>query len=95
MISKAGEPRARHRTVAILDSFLEEASHPFSKSKLKKARTNTGVKDGIQEYFLEKLFKAGDSTVSSGKQAAIDNVLRTFPPHITSPVWRMPGMWSF
>ena len=59
-----------------LDSYLTQAKIVGNKTGLKKHRTETGIKDTIQEHFLEKLFASykGKSGTKQ-KQEALVNIL--------------------
>lgn len=80
------------QTKSTLDDFFASAQTLFTKSRLKKERTNTGIKDTIQEHFLEQIFKAvNEASGKPDKVAAIRRTVSTFPENITSPVWRLAG----
>ena len=55
-------------------------------------RTESGVKDTYQMFFLDKIFKSYKKKRGrESKQAALDREIETLPDIITSPVWRIKG----
>lgn len=75
-----------------LDSFLNQAKDVGNKTALKKLRTETGIKDTTQEFFLEKLFASYKGKIGiRKKQEALDAAVDHLPPNITSAVWRIDG----
>ena len=51
----------------MLDSYFEKATVIGSKTELKKAQTQTRIKDTVQEFHLEKLFASYRQAWSIGK----------------------------
>ncbi|KAF5318718.1 hypothetical protein D9619_011028 [Psilocybe cf. subviscida] len=88
---KPGRARRASETRRTLDSYTHEAKQLYSKTKLKKARTNTGIKDTHQEHFLERLIKAGEGC-SKRNHKSLDDAIAKLPSIITSPVWRISGL---
>jgi hypothetical protein len=87
-----GRPRRKEETTAQLKSMFEEASTLDSKTKVQSMRTESGIKDTHQMFFLEKLFKSYKGKRGrESKQAALDTELGSLPDIITSPVWRIKG----
>jgi hypothetical protein len=87
-----GRPRCKEETTAQLKSMFEEASTLDSKTKVQSMRTESGIKDTHQMFFLEKLFKSYKGKRGrESKQAALDTVIDSLPDIITSPVWRIKG----
>lgn len=75
-----------------LHSYFEKASVIGSKTDLKKARTEKGIKDTVQEFHLEKLFSSYKGKHSPhAKRQALDAAIAELPPDITSPVWQLQG----
>ena len=65
-----------------------------AKTRLKTVRTEKGIKDTVQEFFLEKLFASYKGKHGpKAKQDALDVAVAALPPDITSPVWRLQGMF--
>jgi hypothetical protein len=95
LLFSLGEPRNRAQTQRTLDSYLEKATVIGSKTELKKARTQTGIKDTVQEYHFEKLFSSYKGKLGPhAKQQALDAAVAELPDDITSPVWRLQGKSS-
>lgn len=91
-----GVPQTRENTLKILESYFTEAQAIGAKTKLKNKRTKTGVKDTVQEFFLEKLYQSyQDKRGPKAKQKALDAAVAALPDDITSPVWRLQGMLFF
>jgi hypothetical protein len=72
--------------------MFEAASTLDSKTKVSKMRTESGLKDTHQMFFLEKLFKSYKmKRGQESKQQALNNEIDALPDTITSPVWRIKG----
>ncbi|KAF8966226.1 hypothetical protein BDZ97DRAFT_1657897 [Flammula alnicola] len=90
---KLGEPRNKAQTQRTLDSYFQKATIIGSKTELKKARTQTGIKDTVQEFHFKKLFSSYKGKHGpQAKQRALDAVIAELPSDITSPVWRLQGL---
>ena len=76
--------------------YFEKATVVGNKTALKNLRTEKGVKDTIQEFFLDKLFTSysGKKGLAQKKQA-LDNAVRQLPNNITSPIWHIDGELLF
>ncbi|KAJ7019780.1 hypothetical protein C8F04DRAFT_1404097 [Mycena alexandri] len=70
-----------------LNPPLSLAARPNSNGK----KTKSGIKDVFQGAFLERIFAISTKRGRSKPQKQVDiaNLRRTFPPDITSPVWRI------
>ena len=76
--------------------MFEEASTVGTKTKVQNMRTETGIKDTHQMFFLDKLFKSYKSKRGrESKQTALDKEIKSLPDIITSPVWRIKGTSVF
>lgn len=63
-----------------------------NKTKLQKERTNTGIKDTIQEHFFDRLFSSYEKVNGvQAKQDTLDAAVDSLPEDITNPVWRLKG----
>jgi hypothetical protein len=72
--------------------MFAEASTLDTKTKVQKMRTESGVKDTYQMFFLDKIFKSYKKKRGRElKQAALDREIKSLPDIITSPVWRIKG----
>ena len=59
-------------------------------------RTESGVKDNVQEHFLDKLFASYKGKQGTqAKQAALDSAIQSLPSNITSAVWRLKSIFAF
>jgi hypothetical protein len=90
-----GRLRQKDETTEKLKSLFAEASKLGTQTKVKQMKTDSGVKDTYQMFFIDKIFrsykkKRGTAT----KQAALDAQLEALPDDITSPVWRIKGTHS-
>ncbi|KAK7032978.1 hypothetical protein R3P38DRAFT_3313080 [Favolaschia claudopus] len=91
---KVGRLRRKPETTEKLRSFFTEASTKLdTKTKVKKLRTENGLKDTFQLVFIEKLFASyHKKRGAQNKQAALDAALANLPKETTSPVWRIRGL---
>ena len=79
-----------------LSAFHDRAKEVGAKTFLRKMRTESGVKDTVQEHFLDKLFASYKGKQGTqAKQAALDSALQSLPSNITSAVWRLKGILHF
>ena len=63
---------------------------------MKTLRTDKGIKDTVQEFFLEKLFSSYKAKHGpKAKQDALNAAVAALPSDITSPVWRLQGFFYF
>lgn len=87
-----GSLRKKQETTDKLASFFTEASKIGTKTKVADKRTEFGLKDTYQLFFLEKLFESYKGKRGrAAKQAALDARLAELPKITTSPVWRIKG----
>ncbi|THU99664.1 hypothetical protein K435DRAFT_818510 [Dendrothele bispora CBS 962.96] len=92
---KTGRLRHKLETQDYLSSYMTHAKKLYTKTKIKKMRTETGLKDTFQDFFIDRLFRASEGKVSANnKQKALEEVVTTIPPDPknTSPVWRIKGL---
>lgn len=83
-------PRFKAETRQKLSSFFELAKSIGTKTRIKTEKTETGIKDTVQEFFLDKLYTSYKNTKpNQTKQEALDVAINNLPPDITSPVWRL------
>jgi len=76
--------------------MFEAASTLDTKTKVKNMRTDTGLKDTRQMFFLDKLFQSYKrKRGKESKQAALDKEIESLPDIITSAVWRIKGSIFF
>ncbi|KAJ7710473.1 hypothetical protein B0H17DRAFT_914738 [Mycena rosella] len=88
-----GRLRTKQETTAKLRSFFTEASTIDTQTKIQNQRTESGVKDTYQLFFLEKLFESYKGKRGrAAKQAALNARLAALPKITMSPVWRIKGL---
>ena len=98
---QVGKLRRKPETKKTLQTYFEKATVVGNKTALKNLRTEQGIKDTVQEFFLEKLFASySNKKGSAQKKEALDEAVRRLPEDITSPVWRIDGnigksLWHF
>ena len=83
---KIGEERNKKKTLQVLGEIFENATTIGGKTKSKEFRTQHGIKDKYQDYFIEQvnfLTAVGYST-NSERQEHIDSCLNALPSTITS-----------
>lgn len=86
-------PRRKAETTATLDTMFNTAKTLDSKTRVKEMRTDSGVKDTHQLFFLEKLFKSYKGVSGRAqKQAALDKAIDALPDSIITPTMRIKGM---
>jgi len=86
----------KRKTQETLQSHFTEAKTIGAKTKLKTARTEKGIKDTVQEFFLKKLFTSyKGKNGPKAKQDALDAAVADLPSDITSPVWQLQGTLLF
>ncbi|KAJ7596205.1 hypothetical protein C8J56DRAFT_1022550 [Mycena floridula] len=90
---KPGESRTKIETQSSLNTQFIGAQTPHFTSRLKKLRTETGVKDTYFDHFLNGV----ESTVkkvrgTAAKTTAHATALQNLPSQIYSPVWRIKGL---
>lgn len=89
-IFEVGALQTKAGTLQTLETFAGFAKTLYSKTKFTKHRTDTGVKDTMQDYFLDKLFASYKHvTGSDPKERALNAAIEALPDEITSPVWRL------
>lgn len=75
--------------------MFEEAQTLDTKTSVKTMRTESGIKDTHQLFFLEKLFSSYKGLRGRDKkQAALQKAINSLPQNITSPVLRIKGVSS-
>ncbi|RDB16192.1 hypothetical protein Hypma_003108 [Hypsizygus marmoreus] len=86
-----GLPRKKIETQQALRSQFIEACRVGGNAEFKRLKTQHGIKDTFQGFFLDRLAaistKRGRS--KEEKEKAMREIRRSFPPNITSPVWRI------
>ncbi|KAF8803001.1 hypothetical protein BYT27DRAFT_7110917 [Phlegmacium glaucopus] len=88
-----GELRTKAATLNWLNGYSEKAKKINTRTALKKDRTESGIKDTIQEHFFNKLFSSYKSVSgNAGKQAVLDAAIDRLPPDIKSAIWRLHGI---
>ncbi|KAJ7780683.1 hypothetical protein DFH07DRAFT_910197 [Mycena maculata] len=89
-----GQSRTREESCAELRTQFTVASAVGGQAGFKRRKTESGIKDTFQGVFLERIFaissKRGRN--KNDKQTDVNRLLRTFPPNITSPVWRIKDL---
>jgi hypothetical protein len=89
-----GKLRTKEETTKKLRTYFDEAATLNTKTKVKNMRTASGIKDTFQMVFLEKLFNSyKNKRGKEERQAALDAQRQKLPKDITSPVWRIQGIF--
>jgi hypothetical protein len=69
-----------------LAAFHDRAKEVGAKTYLKKMRTESGVKDTVQEHFLDKLFASYKGKQGTqAKQTALDSAVQSLPSNLQVP----------
>ena len=88
--------RNKAKTIELLGEIYGNATTIGEKTKAKELRSKHGIKDKYQEYFIEKVnaFAAKNRGTNLEKQERINSFLKDLPKVVTSPVWRLEGMFT-
>lgn len=88
--------RDRTQSITRLRTMFQTASQVGGMTQAAKMQTQFGLKDTFQDFFANKIFALGRKArgSNSAKQEAIDHLVKSFPADITSPVWRIKGLFS-
>ncbi len=90
-----GQPRERQETMHALESMFDMTKTLGNEGKISKMRTDTGVKDTYQLFFLDRIFSSYKKLKAKPrKEQALKSTIESLPETITSPVWRIRG-WYF
>ncbi|CAK5270513.1 unnamed protein product [Mycena citricolor] len=91
-----GRLRNKAETVNYLRSeFLTASTAVDKKTQIKNLRTETGIKDTFQQFFVEKLFDSyKNKRGHEARIAALEAQVRQMPMDMNamSPVWRIRGL---
>lgn len=92
-----GRPRTAVETLKVLNGFYADACEVGNQSRIKKKKTETGVKDTFQQHFLDSLFESYKSRrTDRTKQAALDAKLASMnkgPEEMINPILRVYGRY--
>jgi hypothetical protein len=93
-VHQIGKLRRKEETTKKLRSFFTEASTKLdTKTSVKKSRTEHGLKDKFQMFFIDKLFDSYKKKRGAEiKRAALEAAAATLPDNTMSPVWRIKGV---
>ncbi|KAF9072180.1 hypothetical protein BDP27DRAFT_1217935 [Rhodocollybia butyracea] len=86
-----GKARTKAQTINTLKTQFVTAQTPGSGTKIKQMRTDSGIKDTYQNFFIERLlnsYKRRRGISASTAREAISDL----PPDTMSPVWRIRGL---
>ncbi|KAL0069626.1 hypothetical protein AAF712_003284 [Marasmius tenuissimus] len=89
---KLGSLRSRTKSVAELQEQYNVGSQLGGITACTKRRTASGIKDRFQFYFMDKIHAITTPKYKKPRQQKLkelDALIKTFPPDITSPVWRI------
>ena len=80
-----------------LGEIYQNATTIGGKTKAKELRTENGLKDKYQEYFINKVnsFMTNAHGSNLERQNRINAFLNSLPQVVTSPVWRLQGQLVF
>ena len=84
--------RSKKDTILNLKSIWDDYSTIGNKTKAERTKTEKGVKDTFQEYFLDKLYSSyKNKRAIADKRQALKECIQTMPEATTSPVLRLKG----
>ncbi|KAI0357218.1 hypothetical protein OH77DRAFT_1495041 [Trametes cingulata] len=87
--------RRRDKTLEVLENIFQKAATVGGMTGAKKLKTEHGVKDTFQDFFLQRIFAFGRKLRGSHaeKQLLLDAfVAQEIPDDILSPVWRIKDL---
>jgi len=91
--SQVGKLRNKEETQYTLRSYFTNAKLVGKKTAVKAQKTQNGIKDTIQDFFLDRLFTSYKGRYGPSAQRALDEAAAALPDDITSPVWRIKGSY--
>ncbi|KAJ3715764.1 hypothetical protein C8R42DRAFT_704476 [Lentinula raphanica] len=90
---KPGKARTRTESIEALRSQFVEAQNPGAGTRVKSKRTETGLKDTYQTFFIDRLLNASKRRQGIEPRTALHDTLKDFPsetmrldPHTDTPV---------
>ncbi|KAJ3829433.1 hypothetical protein F5880DRAFT_396644 [Lentinula raphanica] len=89
---KPGKARTRTESIEALRSQFVEAQNPGAGTRVKSKRTETGLKDTYQTFFIDRLLNASKRRQGIEPRTALHDTLKDFPSETMSPVWRIRGL---
>ncbi|KAJ3776881.1 hypothetical protein FB446DRAFT_784792 [Lentinula raphanica] len=90
--TQPGKPRTKSESIAALQSQFIEAQTPGAGNRIKSKRTESGLKDTYQNFFINRLLDASKRRQGTEPRSAINATLKDFPSETMSPVWRIRGL---
>ncbi|KAG6829264.1 hypothetical protein H0H93_014547, partial [Arthromyces matolae] len=89
---RIGSPRTKLETMSILQELIQAACRVHGAAEYKRIKTRTGIKDTYLDEFANKLFEISTQRGKSRpqKEGEMQELRRTFPKRIISPVWCIP-----
>jgi len=80
--------------MASLRSQIITAKAPAAANKVKSMRTDTGLKDTFQNFFINKLLDSYKKRRGvANKQTALNAAIAGLPQETMSPVWQLQGIF--
>ncbi|KAK7464371.1 hypothetical protein VKT23_006538 [Stygiomarasmius scandens] len=89
---KPGVQRKKAETIRALKTQFTTAKSVGASTTIKKLRTETGIKDTYQTFFIDKLVDSYKGRFGASRQCALDTLLSSLPEDPISPVWRIKGL---
>lgn len=88
------ELRTKADSNAKLKTMFGHATKIGEKTKVSSMRTEHGLKDNMLESYMGRIWATLRKVHGSRdvKQNAVDALVHSFPPEVTSAVWRIKGM---
>ncbi|KAJ3844653.1 hypothetical protein F5878DRAFT_706070 [Lentinula raphanica] len=92
---KPGKPRHKTESIEALKNQLTEAQTSGAQSRISKSRTDTGLKDTYQNFFINRLlnsYKRHRGGCSLNQENTVNDTCHALPEETMSPVWRIRGL---
>ncbi|KAJ3805860.1 hypothetical protein F5876DRAFT_81326 [Lentinula aff. lateritia] len=88
-----GTPRNKAESIEKLKTQFVLAQTPSATNKVKSHRTDNGLKDTFQTFFIDRLLSAAKRRPGNNDPtAAVNQLMESFPSETMSPVWRIRGL---
>ncbi|KAH7923808.1 hypothetical protein BV22DRAFT_1105892 [Leucogyrophana mollusca] len=91
----ANPPRSRDESIHMLSSMFEDAATIGGKTRYKKAKTESGLKDTFMEHFVDQIFGFAKGLRGSSREKDVllkKMIADNIPDNYMSPVWRIKGL---
>ncbi|KAG8919405.1 hypothetical protein FRC02_001686 [Tulasnella sp. 418] len=89
---KIGTLRTKKETEKTLSTIFDLATQVGTKTAIKNLKTEQGIKDTYQDFFLDQLFSSHKGTSGQRAEQLLHSAIDKLPINISSPIWRIKGL---